>query len=78
MILAPRSADTKVSWFRYELGIACGWMFRCKAWRHGCHVIVRRYVFFINSSRCSVPGPGIIYTGPREILLELITNLNVI
>jgi len=25
-----------------------------------------------------VPGPGINYTGPREILLELITNLNVI
>ena len=24
------------------------------------------------------PGPGINYTGPREILLELITNLNVI
>ena len=28
---------------------------------------------------CSpVPGPGMNYTGPREILLELITNLNVI
>ena len=25
-----------------------------------------------------VPGPGINYTGPRENLLELITNLNVI
>jgi len=25
-----------------------------------------------------VPGPGINYTGPREVLLELITNLNVI
>ena len=24
------------------------------------------------------PGPGTNYTGPREILLELITNLNVI
>jgi len=24
------------------------------------------------------PGPGINYTGPREVLLELITNLNVI
>jgi len=28
--------------------------------------------------RAPVPGPGINYTGPREILLELITNLNVI
>jgi len=28
--------------------------------------------------RGPVPGPGINYTGPREILLELITNLNVI
>ena len=28
--------------------------------------------------RGPVPGPGIHYTGPREILLELITNLNVI
>ena len=26
----------------------------------------------------TVPGPGINYTGPREILLELISNLNVI
>ena len=25
-----------------------------------------------------VPGPGISFTWPREILLELITNLNVI
>ena len=29
-------------------------------------------------SRGSVPDPGINYTGPREILLELITNLDVI
>jgi len=28
--------------------------------------------------RGPVPGPGINYTGPGEILLELITNLNVI
>ena len=28
--------------------------------------------------RGPVPGPGISYTGPREVLLELITNLNVI
>ena len=28
--------------------------------------------------RGPVPGPGINYIGPREILLELITNLNVI
>ena len=28
--------------------------------------------------RDPVPGPGINYTGPREILLELITNLNMI
>ena len=28
--------------------------------------------------RGPVPGPGINYTGPREILLELTTNLNVI
>jgi len=28
--------------------------------------------------RGPVQGPGINYTGPREILLELITNLNVI
>ena len=28
--------------------------------------------------RGPVLGPGINYTGPREILLELITNLNVI
>jgi len=28
--------------------------------------------------RCPVPGPGINYTWPRDILLELITNLNVI
>ena len=28
--------------------------------------------------RGPVPGPGINYTGPREILLQLITNLNVI
>ena len=28
--------------------------------------------------RSPVPGPGINYTGLREILLELITNLNVI
>jgi len=28
--------------------------------------------------RGPVPGPGINYTGPREILLELITNFNVI
>ena len=28
--------------------------------------------------RGPVPGPGINYTGPREILLELINNLNVI
>ena len=30
------------------------------------------------SARGPVPGPGINYTGPREILLELITNLNAI
>jgi len=29
-------------------------------------------------NRVPVPGPGINYTGPREVLLELITNLNVI
>ena len=29
-------------------------------------------------ARGPVPEPGINYTGPREILLELITNLNVI
>jgi len=28
--------------------------------------------------RGPVLGPGIYYTGPREILLELVTNLNVI
>ena len=28
--------------------------------------------------RGPAPGPGITYTGPREILVELITNLNVI
>ena len=28
--------------------------------------------------RGPVPGPGINYTGPREILLEFITKLNVI
>jgi len=28
--------------------------------------------------RSPVPGPGINYTGPREILLELITNLKLI
>jgi len=28
--------------------------------------------------RSPVPGRGINYTGPREILLELVTNLNVI
>jgi len=28
--------------------------------------------------RGPLQGPGINYTGPREILLELITNLNVI
>ena len=28
--------------------------------------------------RGPVPGPGINYTRPREILLELITNLNII
>ena len=28
--------------------------------------------------RGPVPGPGINYTGPRDFLLELITNLNVI
>ena len=28
--------------------------------------------------RPGTPGPGINYTGPRESLLELITNLNVI
>ena len=28
--------------------------------------------------RGPIPGPGINYTGPREILLESITNLNVI
>ena len=28
--------------------------------------------------RGPVPGPGINYTGSREMLLELITNLNVI
>jgi len=28
--------------------------------------------------RGPVPGPGISYIGPREILLELITNLNAI
>jgi len=28
--------------------------------------------------RDPVPGPGINYTGPREILLELLVNLNVI
>jgi len=26
----------------------------------------------------TVPGPGISYTRPQEILLELVTNLNVI
>ena len=30
------------------------------------------------SSVSQPPGPGINYSGPREILLELITNLNVI
>jgi len=29
-------------------------------------------------TRNDIPGPGINYTGPREILLESITNLNVI
>ena len=28
--------------------------------------------------RGPVPGPGINYIGPREILLELITNLNIV
>ena len=28
--------------------------------------------------RDPVPGPVINYTGPREVLLELVTNLNVI
>jgi len=28
--------------------------------------------------RGPVPGPGINYTGPREILLELITNFAII
>ena len=29
-------------------------------------------------ARGPVPGPGISYTGPREIRLELITDLNII
>ena len=33
---------------------------------------------FSTAGRGPVPGPGINYTGPREILLELITDLNVI
>ena len=28
--------------------------------------------------RGPVPGPGINYTGPQEILLELVNNLNVL
>ena len=42
----------------------------------GTHSITR-----VQSAYTSVsqpPGPGINYTGPREFLLELITNLNVI
>jgi hypothetical protein len=33
---------------------------------------------FTYNSVSQSPGPGINYTGPREILQELITNLNVI
>jgi len=35
-------------------------------------------IAFQPPARGPVPGPGINYTGPRDILLELITNLNVI
>ena len=45
--------------------------------------IRQRYLVYYASfsqlpDRGPVPDPGINYTGPRETLLELITNLNVI
>ena len=42
------------------------------------HLLSTRPVFLNRRARDPVPDPGINYTGPREILLELITNLNVI
>ena len=36
------------------------------------------YIVCQSAGRGPVPGPGINYTGQRKILLELITDLNVI
>jgi len=48
----------------------------------GTHSITRVQSVYTSVSqppgRGPVPDPSINYTGPREILLELITNLNVI
>ena len=44
-------------------------------WKSGLYI----YTSVSQPPGCGpVPGPGINYTGLREILLELITNLNVI
>jgi hypothetical protein len=42
-----------------------------------CNYIPDRYLK-VQTGVSQPPGPGINYIGPREILLELITNLNVI
>jgi len=42
------------------------------------HLVGCLYECFSTAEPRPSTGPGINYTGPREILLELITNLNVI
>jgi len=41
-------------------------------------ILLHKYSVSQPPDRGPVPGPGINYTGPQEILLEFITNLNVI
>ena len=45
---------------------------------HKCTNTLYDYAISQTPGRGPVPGPNINYTGPRNIILELITNLNVI
>ena len=44
---------------------------------HKCNNTLYDYAISQTPGRGPVPVPNINFTGPREILLELITNLNV-
>ena len=58
--------------------IICLYMFRALCAHHQEVKIVLYSSVSQPRARGPVPGPGTNYTGPREVLLELITNLNVI